>query len=66
MSEFVVRNDVSEKGLKRLHLVQAGERMDIFAMLEKYRIAKEDVKAWLEYEEEELMIWHLRIYWKEE
>lgn len=65
MSEFLVRKDVSERGLRRLHVV-ASHEMDVREVMERYGIEASQVKLWTQYEEEDVMIWHLRIYWKEE
>lgn len=65
-SYYVVRDDVSQAGLRRLHLIQAGERFDLRNILAERGIEAGKVKTWVEYEEEEIGMWHLRIYWRDD
>ena len=73
---FVVRDDVSAAGLRRLHVVQAGRRVDREGWMERYGITltpdpspcqgEGGLVAVLEYEEEGTGMWHLRLYWRPE
>jgi len=62
---FVVRDDTSSSGLRRLHLLKAGGRFERDEVLEKWGIFADLVRAVVEYLDEDVGIWHLRIYWKE-
>lgn len=62
---FTVRDDISSCGLRRLHLLRSGEAVDKAEIMARYGIQKDQVQAWLEYEEEDIRIWHLRMYWRE-
>lgn len=61
---FVVRDDTSSMGLRRLHLLKAGGKIGREEVLEKWGIFAELVLAVVEYKEKDLDIWHLRLYWK--
>lgn len=60
--EFVLRNDTSQAGLRRLHLLSVVGPLDRQAVMERYGINKEEIQAALEYEKEGT--WHLSIYWR--
>lgn len=62
---FVVRDDTSSCGMRRLHLLKAGKRIERGEVLEKWGIFADLVQAVVEYKEKGLDIWHLRYYWKE-
>jgi len=62
---FTVRDDVSRYGLRRVHLIRAGKRVNEAAWLEENGISEELLLAKLVYEEEDTGMWHLRLYWKE-
>lgn len=61
---YIVRNDVSEAGLQRVHALRAGKPVDLVMLLEELGKRREEVMIF-EYEERETGMWHLRIYWKE-
>jgi hypothetical protein len=62
---IVVRDDMSLEGLRRLHLLRAGKKLERQEVMERWGIDPEKVKAVAEYEDKETGMWHLRIYWKE-
>lgn len=60
----VVQDDVSRFGLRRLHVIRMGGKVEKDDWLVQIEGDGGEVKAVLEYEEEELGLWHLRIFWK--
>ena len=63
---FVVRDDVSCKGLRRVHLIRAGKPVDEEAWLAERGLSEEMLAARLAYEEEDVKMWHARLYWRED
>lgn len=60
---FMVRDDVSRCGLRRLHLVRARGQVERDQVLEQW-VGPGQVEGMLEYQDEADM-WHLRLYWRE-
>ncbi len=70
---FVVRDDVSRAGLRRVHLIRGGAPVDEAEAMERYGLYDEErrpdgasLQARLAYEEEDVKMWHLRLYWRED
>lgn len=59
--ELVVADKVSRFGLHILHVVRAGSPVDRGCWMEG-----KEVEAVYEYEEKEIGMWHLRLWWKKE
>lgn len=59
----IVDNGVSRFGLRRVHLM-SWSKLDREKLIEEH-VGEGNLKAVLEYEEEELGLHHLRLYWKE-
>lgn len=61
----VVRNDVSRYGLRRLHILRAGQPVDEAAWLAAVGITADELLARLEFKEEFMGMHHLRLYWRD-
>ncbi len=61
--DMVVADKVSRFGLHQLHVVRAGSPVDREAYLE--RAGDAETAAIFDYKEEEIGMWHLRLWWKE-
>ena len=63
--EMVVEDSLSLFGLHRLHVIRLGDQVDVEKWMNERVKGKEGVTlVWL-YEEKELGIQHLRLYWKD-
>ena len=62
---YIVKQDVSEAGLQRVHALRAGKPVDLVMLLEEIGQVSDLPVLKFEYEEKETGMWHLRIYWKE-
>lgn len=62
---IVVRDDTSEAGLRRLHLLRAGKKVEREEVMVEWGIDPGQVRAVMEYQEEDTGMWHLRMYWAE-
>lgn len=62
-NERVVDCGVSRFGLHRLHVIRLGEAVDIERWIEERVPPGGTVETYLRYEEKELGVHHLRLYW---
>ena len=60
----VVKDDLSEMGLRCLHVVRAGQAPVCDEWFVEKGISEEELLARLEYEENGVGMWHLRLYWR--
>lgn len=61
---FTVERGCSRFGLERVHLARMGGRVPREAIDELVGTGK--IVAILEYEEPEIRVWHLRVYWRKD
>lgn len=67
--EMVIRDDVSEKGLRRKHVVRPGPMTEEEARSWAQAVIEQAVEGGtletsLVYWEEVLDVWHVRVYWR--
>ncbi len=60
---FIVRDDTSRAGLRRVHLLRSKGQIEREEVLRRW-VGPGQVEGALEYQDE-AGIWHLRLYWKE-
>ncbi len=60
---FVVRDDTSSCGLRRLHLLRSKGQIEREEVINHW-VGPGQIEAALEYQDE-AGIWHLRLYWRE-
>jgi hypothetical protein len=65
VDEVVVEDSVSRFGLHRLHVVRMGASVDAEKWMNERLKGNCEVTLMWHYEEQELGIHHLRLYWKE-
>ena len=61
--EIVVEEGISRFGLRRIHVMRAGQKVDRERVYE--HVGYGEIEAVLEYQDEELGMWHLRVYWRD-
>ena len=64
VDEIIVEEGVSRFGLHRLHVIRMGGVVDQVKWIEE-RVGEGRLEALVEYEDEGLGIYHLRLYWKD-
>jgi hypothetical protein len=65
VEEVVVDEGLSRFGLFSLHVMRIGMRVDRERWLEeKVWNTGAELMGWLEYEDEGIGVWHLRLWWK--
>jgi hypothetical protein len=63
--ERVVEEGRSWRGLHSVHVMRLGAEVDLERWIEEKVVpAGGEVEAFYQYEEEELGVWHMRLYWK--
>ena len=67
--EMVIRDDVSKKGLHRKHVMRPGPMTEAEANQWAMTVIDQAVdggalEASLVYREDELDLWHVRVYWR--
>lgn len=63
---YLVRDDVSRFGLRRVHALQMGAPVDEAALLGRMGVDEAALMARLRYEEVGVGVWHVRLYWRAE
>ena len=65
VQEVVVEEGVSRFGLHRVHVMRMGAAVDVDQWV-KERVGEGVVKGWWEYKEEEMDVYHLWLWWKDD
>jgi hypothetical protein len=65
VDEVVVEDSLSEYCLHRLHVIRLGTPVDAKKWMNERIKGNDEVTLMWQYEERELGIHHLRLYWKE-
>jgi len=67
VDEVILEEGISRQGLHRIHVMRMGAPVDIEKwIVEKIWAVDGIVETFYRYEEEDLDVHHLRLYWREE
>ena len=62
--EVIVVEGRSWQGLHYVHVMRMGAEVDLEGWIKKVLDLGGEVEMFYQYEEKELGVWHLRLYWK--